>query len=65
VVKLIAGETIDDYMHRLQTEKTRGINKTMGEDILARRDNIFRLIEMFADVTHLESGGFTIQSRKQ
>ncbi|GES57981.1 DNA repair helicase rad5 [Aspergillus terreus] len=65
VVKLIAGETIDDYMHRLQTEKTRGINKTMGEDVLARRDNIFRLIEMFADVTHLESGGFTIQSRKQ
>lgn len=65
MVKLIAGETIDDYVHRLQTEKTRGINKTMGEDILARRDNIFRLIEMFADVTHLESGGFTIQSRKQ
>ncbi|KAL5355984.1 P-loop containing nucleoside triphosphate hydrolase protein [Aspergillus floccosus] len=65
VIKLIAKETIDDYMHRLQTEKTQEITETLGEDVLAQRDDVVRLIEMFAEVTQVESGGFTIQSRKQ
>ncbi|OJJ50829.1 hypothetical protein ASPZODRAFT_21345 [Penicilliopsis zonata CBS 506.65] len=59
-VKLIAAETIDQYMLTLQTSKSAAIENTMGNDALRERSTVFDLVRMFATVRESESGTFTI-----
>ncbi|KAF9894723.1 hypothetical protein FE257_006613 [Aspergillus nanangensis] len=65
VIKLIAKETIDDYMRRLQTEKSEEITNTMGEAVLAERETFPDLLQMFGEVIEHENGGFIVQPRKR
>ncbi|KAL4889395.1 SNF2 family N-terminal domain-containing protein [Aspergillus ambiguus] len=63
VVKLLVKETIDDYMHKLQTDKTSEITDIMGEDVLSKRDPVRKLLEMFATVTDSELGGVIVKRK--
>ncbi|PYI15018.1 hypothetical protein BO99DRAFT_393537 [Aspergillus violaceofuscus CBS 115571] len=58
--KIIVGETIDDYLLRLQSEKLASIDQTIGDEKLKSRDTMEELLNMFADVEVDPNGAFRL-----
>ncbi|KAK1140042.1 hypothetical protein N8T08_010951 [Aspergillus melleus] len=63
-VKIIVSNTIDEHLLDLQTKKTEEISSTMGNDVLAARETVKTLLQLFGDVAENEDGGLRVVRRK-
>ncbi|KAJ5091919.1 hypothetical protein NUU61_006789 [Penicillium alfredii] len=64
-VKLIIKGAIDEYMLKLQKEKTAKINTVMSQEALNGRDEVKKLLEMFCDLGEKDGGGFWISGNRK
>ncbi|PYH97546.1 hypothetical protein BO71DRAFT_447895 [Aspergillus ellipticus CBS 707.79] len=62
-VKILVNNSIDEYLHRLQTTKTAEITSIMGEDVLKDRDTVEDLLKMFGHVETDERGAWHLTSK--
>jgi hypothetical protein len=62
-VKLIAKNTIDEYMFKLQQRKLKEINQYIGQKNLMSRNTLKELLSMFGDVNEEPGFGFFISPR--
>ncbi|OJJ37130.1 hypothetical protein ASPWEDRAFT_182027 [Aspergillus wentii DTO 134E9] len=59
-VKIVIRNSVDDRIMKLQRQKTKEINGTIGEGVLEGRETIMELIKMFGTVQEHAGGGFII-----
>ncbi|RMJ24260.1 helicase [Aspergillus sp. HF37] len=60
VIKIIVNETVDDYLLRVQDRKSAAIKETIGDEVLAQRETVKDLLEMFGAVSDCDNGGFLL-----
>lgn len=63
-VKLMAKDTIDEWIFDLQNKKTKEINKYISNQNFMTRDTIKELLAMFGDVSEGPDGGFWVKTNK-
>lgn len=64
-VKLMAKDTIDEWIFNLQKKKTEEINKYISRQNFMTKNPIKELLAMFRDVTERLDGGFWVKTNKQ
>lgn len=64
-VRLMAKDTIDEWIFDLQVKKTKEINKYISKKNFMVRDTIGELLAMFGDVTEGPGGGFWIRTNNR
>lgn len=63
IVKLVAKDTIDDYMMNLQKMKLKDIEGAIGDATLPSAGEEGHLLELFGEIEHLPGGGFFIHPK--
>jgi SNF2 family DNA or RNA helicase len=63
-VRLIAKDSIDEYIFKLQQQKLMEINQYIGQKNLMSRNSLKELLSMFGDVSEKPGLGFSIKPRK-
>jgi SNF2 family DNA or RNA helicase len=64
IVKLVAKDTIDDYMMDLQKMKNKEIEGAIGDSTLPSAGVEGQLVDHFGSVEHLPGGGFVIRQKQ-
>ena len=62
-VKIVANNTIDAHIMRLQQKKTKEINQLLVGNQIPENEMIKELLSYFGDVSEREGGGLWISSR--
>lgn len=63
-MKIIAEDTIDEYLLQLQSKKTDEISSAIGNEILAARETVKTLLALFGDVDETDEGWLQVVRRK-